>query len=185
MLSVSARADDTTAIADLSDLDVPVSASQVLELPQSCAPDGGAYSCDDSTTRQDDSSADPNAVTAGQAPASDQSPDATASPSDPDDETAAISPEVGTIEDYENQGIVEDPVIISSVPAGYLQPPPSMVTPPVVGSIASAPLYPSSVPLTAAWAHPVGMTFIRPASGAPSLISSRGMPISPRPFFHR
>ena len=166
---------DPPATAVASAVDTP---NQVLELPQSCAPDGDAYSCDDSQMARD-LTAQPEA-----------SPSASGDSQDSEDlseETAEVLPEVGTISDYENQGIAEDPIIINTTNpltgGGLVRPSAGGTGPSPIGSMASAPMYTSAVPLTSTWTHPL----LGPAAGAPSFVSSRGVPMlmSPRPFFHR
>ena len=175
----TAHADDS-AIADEADANAnSASGNQVLELPQACTADGATFSCDQTRAAPMDAPVNPtsNAATVPQAEASAAA-------------DAADDVQIGSVRDYENQGITEAPLPPSALvtsgppvtlsrstfgPAGYSPYPPLSAA----STYVPAPPFMMSAPV--AMGRPVGSTAIGPA-GAPMWGPSGGLPLLSRPF---
>ena len=180
-VTLTARADDSS-ITDDADANVNwASGSQVLELPQACTADGATFSCDETRSAPVDGSVNPSSTADVTAPQAESSA-AT--------DTVGEERQIGSVQDYENQGITEAPLPPSAL---FTSGPPVTLSRSTFGAagyspytpLAAASRYSPTPPFTisapVAMGRPVGSTAIGPA-GSPLWGPTGGMPMLIRPF---
>jgi hypothetical protein len=134
-----ARADDAP-IAERGDWE-PV--NRVLEIPQACTRDGVVISCEQGSSNTEQV---PDVSANGGSEASGGATTASAKPATGDDyNEPQISPDWGSLDDYENQEIEEAPIYVGVPAGGYGLHPPAYATPYVA---------PATTTLAPAWTRP-------------------------------